>query len=65
MVRKPEVLQGLYGFSDAYIAPRGDEHGEVQGDGEEKTSPTKALNIILENSQHRIPNDVDFYDRTK
>lgn len=27
--------------------------------------PTKALNIILENSQHGVPNDADFYDKTK
>lgn len=29
------------------------------------TGPTKALNIILENRRHGIPNDADFYDRMK
>ncbi|KAG8159643.1 hypothetical protein KVR01_010280 [Diaporthe batatas] len=60
-----KFFEALYGIPDAYVAPRGDEPGEDEGDGEEESGPAKALNIVLENSRHGIPNDADFYDRTK
>lgn len=55
-----KFFEALFGIPDAYVSPRGDEPGEDEGDGE--GGPTKALNIILENSRHGIPNDKDFYD---
>ncbi|POS71111.1 oviduct-specific glycoprotein [Diaporthe helianthi] len=57
-----KFFEGLYGIPDAYVAPRGDED---EDDGEEESGPTKALNIILENSRHGVPPAEDFYDRMK
>lgn len=60
-----KFFEALFGIPDAYLAPKGKEPegADDQDDGE--AGPTKALNIILENSRHGVPNDADFYDRMK
>ncbi|KAK8084140.1 hypothetical protein PG996_002921 [Apiospora saccharicola] len=64
-----KYFEALYGTPDAYLtkdndAPPGEPEDEPPKQPE-APKPTKALNIILENSRHGVPNDKDFYSRWK
>ncbi|KAH0427967.1 hypothetical protein CcaCcLH18_09326 [Colletotrichum camelliae] len=56
VVRNREVLRGKIRHPGCTTKRDEDNGGAPAG-------PTKALNIILENSRHGVPNDKDFYDK--
>ncbi|KAI7762938.1 hypothetical protein LZL87_013429 [Fusarium oxysporum] len=58
-----KYFEGMFGTPNAAYEKRdGDEDDTSPEQPALPAVPTKALNIILENKRHGVPNDKDFYD---
>ncbi|CAJ2507826.1 Uu.00g090120.m01.CDS01 [Anthostomella pinea] len=59
-----KYFEAFFGTPDAYNQPRVDPDPPAPAPAQDQPDqPTKALNIVLENSRHGVPGDADFYDR--
>ncbi|KAG5761505.1 hypothetical protein H9Q72_010396 [Fusarium xylarioides] len=58
-----KYFEGIFGTPNAAYEKRDGDEDDTSPDGPAPPAgPTKALNIILENKRHGVPNDKDFYD---
>ncbi|KAF5561827.1 SGNH hydrolase [Fusarium phyllophilum] len=58
-----KYFEGMFGTPNAAYEKRDGDEDDTSPDGPAPPAgPTKALNIILENKRHGVPNDKDFYD---
>ncbi|KAF5690636.1 oviduct-specific glycoprotein [Fusarium denticulatum] len=58
-----KYFEGMFGTPNAAYEKRDGDEDDTSPEGPAPpAAPTKALNIILENKRHGVPNDKDFYD---